>query len=105
MVLAKSGDRWSESEGDRPAPKTPGEAVVGSGENDLPKKIGAELTMDSGKIVAIVTGAISIILAVAYLVLVQILDFRGEMVPAPMETIGLLAHIAAIANGPWLPVS
>jgi hypothetical protein len=61
--------------------------------------------MDSGKIVAIVTGAISIILAVAYLVLVQILDFRGEMVPAPMETMGLLTHITAIANGPLLPFS
>jgi hypothetical protein len=43
--------------------------------------------MDSGKIVAIVTGAISIILALAYLVLVQILDFRGAMVPAPIETV------------------
>ncbi|WP_228017058.1 hypothetical protein [Synechocystis sp. LEGE 06083] len=101
MVLAKSGDLWlgmNES-----APKPSGEPVVGSGENDLSRKIGAELTMDSGKIVAIVTGAISIILAVAYLVLVQILDFRGEMVPAPMETMGLLTHVAAIANGPLLP--
>jgi hypothetical protein len=86
-------------------PKTPGEAVVGLGENNLPTKIGAKLTMDSGKIVAIVTGAISIILAVAYLVLVQILDFRGEMVPAPMETMGLLTHITAIANGSLLPFS
>ncbi|MBE9174776.1 hypothetical protein IQ225_04685 [Synechocystis salina LEGE 06155] len=60
--------------------------------------------MDSGKIVAIVTGAVSIILAVAYLVLVQILDFRGEMVPAPMETMGMLPYIAAIANGPLLPL-
>ena len=77
--------------------------MVGLGENDLPRKIGAELTMDSGKIVAIVTGAISIILAVAYLVLVQILDFRGEMVPAPMETMGLLTLITASANGPLLP--
>ena len=41
--------------------------------------------MDSGKIVAIITGAISIALALAYLVLVQILDFRGEMLPAPMD--------------------
>lgn len=46
--------------------------------------------MDSGKIVAIITGAISIILAIAYLVLVQILDFRGDMVPAPIEALGLL---------------
>lgn len=40
--------------------------------------------MDRGKIVAIITGVISILLAVAYLVIVQILDFRGEMKPAPI---------------------
>jgi hypothetical protein len=43
--------------------------------------------MNTGKIVAIITGAISIAIAVAYLLLVQILDFRGEMVPAPIEVI------------------
>lgn len=41
--------------------------------------------MEKGKIVAIITGAISIIIAVAYLILVQLLDFRGEMVPAPLS--------------------
>ena len=39
--------------------------------------------MNQGKIIAIITGAISIFLAVAYLVIVQLLDFRGEMIPAP----------------------
>ncbi|MGH2412421.1 MAG: hypothetical protein ACRDEA_01730 [Microcystaceae cyanobacterium] len=39
--------------------------------------------MEKGKIVAIITGVISIFLAVAYLILVQVLDFRGEMLPAP----------------------
>ncbi|MGK7875959.1 MAG: hypothetical protein AB4426_22480 [Xenococcaceae cyanobacterium] len=39
--------------------------------------------MEQGKIVAIITGAISIFLAVAYLILVQLLDFRGEMIPVP----------------------
>jgi len=29
--------------------------------------------------------AISIILAIAYLVIVQLLDFRGEMLPAPQS--------------------
>jgi len=43
--------------------------------------------MDRGKIVAIITGVISILLAVAYLVVVQILDFRGEMKPAPMTQV------------------
>ena len=41
--------------------------------------------MDRPKIVAIVTGVISLLLAIGYLVLVQLLDFRGEMVPAPLS--------------------
>lgn len=41
--------------------------------------------MDSSKLIAIVTGAISIILAIAYLIVVQFLDFRGEMLPAPQS--------------------
>ena len=48
--------------------------------------------MNQGKIVAIITGAISIFLAIAYLILVQLLDFRGEMIPAPTfesETLSL----------------
>lgn len=47
--------------------------------------------MDKGKIVAIVTGAISIIIALAYLILVQLLDFRGEMVPAPVSLLPVLS--------------
>ncbi|NJL81940.1 MAG: glucose-inhibited division protein A [Chloroflexaceae bacterium] len=43
--------------------------------------------MSRGKIVAIITGIISIALAVFYLILVQILDYRGGMVPAPLEGI------------------
>ncbi|MEO1378411.1 MAG: hypothetical protein AAFW70_29925 [Cyanobacteria bacterium J06635_10] len=43
--------------------------------------------MDRGKIVAVITGIISILLAVAYLVIVQILDFRGEMKPAPITQV------------------
>ncbi len=41
--------------------------------------------MSKEKIVAIVTGTISILLAVVYLVIVQILDFRTEMLPAPLD--------------------
>lgn len=44
--------------------------------------------MDRSKIVAIITGALSILLAIAYLLLVQVLDFRGEMVPAPVSFLG-----------------
>ena len=45
--------------------------------------------MDRGKIVAIITGVISILLAFAYLIIVQILDFRGEMKPAPISQVGV----------------
>ncbi|WP_315788595.1 hypothetical protein [Fischerella sp. JS2] len=41
--------------------------------------------MNRSKIVAIITGVFSLILAIAYLLLVQILDFRGEMKPAPIS--------------------
>lgn len=46
--------------------------------------------MNRSKIVAIVTGALSLLLAVAYLLLVQLLDFRGEMLPAPTDLVGLI---------------
>jgi hypothetical protein len=39
--------------------------------------------LDRSKIVAIITGVISILISIAYLVLVQLLDMRGEMIPAP----------------------
>ncbi|MFN5513975.1 MAG: hypothetical protein ACK5CA_04285 [Cyanobacteriota bacterium] len=48
--------------------------------------------MTSGKIVAVITGVISIVIAVAYLVLVQILDSRGPMIPAPIEDVGLVVQ-------------
>ena len=45
--------------------------------------------MNQGKIVAIITGVISILIAIAYLVIVQLIDFRGEMVPAPIGTVNI----------------
>ncbi|MBE9043674.1 hypothetical protein IQ255_04505 [Pleurocapsales cyanobacterium LEGE 10410] len=48
--------------------------------------------MDRGKIIAVITGAISILIAIAYLVIVQLLDFRGEMIPAPVD--GLSANLS-----------
>jgi hypothetical protein len=42
--------------------------------------------MERSKVLAIVTGAISIALALAYLAVVQFLDMRGEMIPAPMPS-------------------
>lgn len=41
--------------------------------------------MGRSKIVAVITGVIAVLLGVAYLLLVQALDFRGEMVPAPVD--------------------
>ncbi|TVQ12471.1 MAG: glucose-inhibited division protein A [Leptolyngbya sp. DLM2.Bin27] len=62
--------------------------------------------MDRSKLIAIVTGAISLLLAVGYLVLVQLLDFRGDMVPAPLSTLSLgwphsFSPIAIVFSG-WL---
>jgi hypothetical protein len=50
--------------------------------------------MERSKIVAIITGAISIILAIAYLILVQLLDFRGEMKPAPISQLNQVTTIS-----------
>jgi hypothetical protein len=47
--------------------------------------------MDRSKWVAIATGAVSLALAIGYLLLVQLLDFRGEMLPAPMGWLGAIA--------------
>jgi len=42
-----------------------------------------------GRWVAIVTGAISIAIALAYLVLITVLDARGPLLPPPPEALGL----------------
>jgi len=54
--------------------------------------------MDRSKIIAIITGVISIILAVAYLLLVTLLDFRGEMLPAPQSHLPVSLPIQQLAN-------
>jgi hypothetical protein len=53
--------------------------------------------MNKSKIVAIITGAISILIAIAYLVLVQLIDFRGEMIPAPLDQLSVIlcSHLLA----------
>ena len=45
--------------------------------------------MDRGKIIAIITGVVSIAIAIGYLIVVQLLDFRGEMIPAPLSLLNL----------------
>lgn len=54
--------------------------------------------MDRSKIIAIITGVISITLAVAYLLLVTLLDFRGEMLPAPQSQLPVSLPIQQLAN-------
>jgi len=44
-----------------------------------------------GRWVAIITGAISIAIAVAYLALITVLDARGPLQPPPPEALGLTA--------------
>ncbi len=53
--------------------------------------------MDRSKLVAIITGVISLILAVAYLVMVQLLDFRGEMLPAPISLIPFFKFVGGVS--------
>ncbi|MEB3337677.1 MAG: hypothetical protein VKJ46_09455 [Leptolyngbyaceae bacterium] len=52
--------------------------------------------MDRSKVVAIITGAIAVILSIAYLAIVQFLDFRGEMRPAPID---ISYHAPLIVTG------
>lgn len=52
--------------------------------------------MNRSKFIAILTGIISLALGLGYLLLVQLLDFRGEMVPAP---VGLLPIIQSFLSG------
>ncbi|MEH2314601.1 MAG: hypothetical protein V7K35_25110 [Nostoc sp.] len=49
--------------------------------------------MDRSKLVAIITGVISITLAIAYLILVQLLDYR-DMKPAPISQVDSTPAIA-----------
>ncbi|HEY9632370.1 MAG TPA: hypothetical protein V6D14_03130 [Coleofasciculaceae cyanobacterium] len=52
--------------------------------------------MDRSKIIAIITGAISLLLAIAYLTIVQLLDFRGEMIPAPVSQLPQGVEVASL---------
>jgi len=48
-----------------------------------------------GRLVAIVTGTFSILIAVIYLVLITILDSRGPMLPPPPEALGGVAVVSS----------
>jgi hypothetical protein len=44
-----------------------------------------------GRWVAIVTGAISVLVAMLYLILIAVLDSRGPLLPPPPEALGQLS--------------
>lgn len=50
-----------------------------------------------GRWVAILTGAISILIAAAYLVLITVLDARGPLQPPPPEALGLAPSAPPVA--------
>ncbi|MFO5438327.1 MAG: hypothetical protein ACLBM4_06550 [Dolichospermum sp.] len=50
--------------------------------------------MNRSQIVAIITGVISILLAIAYLIVVQIIDYR-DMKPAPISQLSPQVVIAS----------
>jgi len=54
--------------------------------------------MERSKIIAIITGVISIALALGYLLLVTLLDFRGEMLPAPQSQLPVSLPIQQLAT-------
>ncbi|AFY62484.1 hypothetical protein [Synechococcus sp. PCC 6312] len=43
--------------------------------------------MERPKWVAILTGVVAVLLGVGYLLLGQLLDFRGNLLPAPLDII------------------
>jgi hypothetical protein len=54
-----------------------------------------------GRWVAIVTGAISVLVGVLYLAMIVLLDSRGPLQPPPPEALGLSAPVGgAAAAGP-----
>ncbi|TAG94785.1 MAG: hypothetical protein EAZ09_10120 [Oscillatoriales cyanobacterium] len=54
--------------------------------------------MERSKIVAIITGVFSIVLALGYLLLVTLLDFRGEMLPAPQSQLPVSMQFQQLAT-------
>jgi hypothetical protein len=61
--------------------------MCGNVDIDTPQHLTCkEILMNRSKLVAIITGAISILLAIAYLILVQLLDYR-DMKPAPISQV------------------
>lgn len=59
------------------------------------------MSQSRGRWVALVTGALSVLIGVAYLVLIALLDSRGPLLPPPPEALGLsVAEVAVAAVSP-----
>ena len=56
-----------------------------------------------GRWVAIVTGTISVLVAVLYLILIAVLDSRGPLLPPPPEALGQLSVPAGVGGGAAVP--
>jgi hypothetical protein len=61
------------------------------------------MKIDRSKIIPIITGIFSLLLGVLYLVLVQLLDMRGEMIPAPTGAILFFHLYIPLLHSPLLP--
>lgn len=55
---------------------------------------------ERGRWVAVITGALSVLIGVAYLVLITLLDSRGPMLPPPPEALGLTPAAVVAAASP-----
>lgn len=60
----------------------------------------AEQGSRRGRWVAIITGALSILIGVLYLGVILLLDSRGPLLPPPPEALGYLSAPAVAAGSP-----
>jgi hypothetical protein len=60
------------------------------------------MNFDRSKLIAIMTGAFSLLLGILYLLMVQLLDMRGQMIPAPLSLLGLLEIHVVKADSLWI---
>jgi hypothetical protein len=59
------------------------------------------MSQSRGRWVALVTGALSVLIGVAYLLLITVLDSRGPLLPPPPEALGFSVNQdAAVAVSP-----